>query len=246
MKKFGLIGKSLSHSYSAQYFNEKFAELKLDAQYRLFELASPQEIEDFLQQTDVLGLNVTVPYKQTIIDYCKTIDASALRVGAVNCLLKKNNEWIGYNTDVFGFLQSVKPFLTLHHSRALILGTGGAAKAVACALSGLGISFRMVSRNPSHGQLHYQQLSPQILQSFSLIINATPCGMYPESAFSPLTDYTGISDNHLLIDLIYNPEKTLFLQEGEAHGASVLNGMSMLKLQAEKSWEIWNTEYKFS
>lgn len=246
MKKYGLVGKSLSHSFSERYFNDKFAALNIDAQYRLFELPTPEEIAGFLQETDALGLNVTVPYKQTVIRYCKSLDETALRVGAVNCLLKKNNEWIGYNTDVFGFLQSVKPFLTLYHSRALILGTGGAAKAVAYALSGLGISFRMVSRNPSQGQLHYQQLSPQVLQSFPLIINATPCGMYPDSASSPLRDYSGISGDHLLIDLIYNPEKTLFLQKGEAFGASVLNGMSMLKLQAEKSWEIWNSESKIS
>jgi len=239
MHLYGLIGTSLSHSFSASYFNEKFREEKIDAEYRLFPLDALSLLPSLLQDSRLMGLNVTIPYKQEVMAYCDALDVSASEVGAVNCISREQGRWVGYNTDVYGFLQSVKPFITLHHSRALVLGSGGASRAVQTGLQKLGIEFRVVSRSPVGRQLGYEQLSPEVLAAFPLIINTTPCGMYPHTDAGPLLSYEGISDKHLLVDLIYNPEKTLFLLEGARLGAAVLNGLSMLRLQAAASWEIW-------
>jgi shikimate dehydrogenase len=187
---------------------------------------------------------VTIPYKETVIDYLNELDPVAEKVGAVNCIKISGTSLKGYNTDVYGFQQSIKPFLESQHSRALILGSGGASKAVAYVLRELGIEFYFVVRNQlpeMENCFSYLQLNEYIIDAFKLIINTTPVGMYPEINQAPSIPYQFITSSHLLYDLVYNPEETLFLKNGKTRGAVTLNGLSMLHLQAEKSWEIWNS-----
>ena len=264
MRVFGLIGYPLSHSFSQKYFTEKFQRENIhDAEYKLFPLEDISELPLLLkEQPQLRGLNVTIPYKEAVLPYLHELDETAEAVGAVNCI-KINVETqesrnvessftpgsrilthklTGYNTDVHGFRQSIKPFLEMHHERALILGTGGASKAVHYVLKQIGIDCHFVSREPAGREKHfsYEQLNQYVMQAFPLIINTTPLGMYPGVDQFPPLPYEHITSSHLLYDLVYNPAETEFLKLGKAKGATTINGLSMLHQQAEKAWEIWS------
>ncbi len=240
-RKFGLIGKNISYSFSRQYFTEKFQELNLDYhKYVNFDL---QTIDDFskIDLKEVSGFNVTIPYKEKIIQYLDEVDEVAKEIGAVNTIkITNKNKLIGYNTDYYGFQESLRPLLKSHHKRALVLGTGGASKAILYVLKKLNIDYLVVSRSPKNNQICYQDITEKLMNSYSLIINSTPLGTYPDVQKYPDIPYEHITNKHLLFDLIYNPDKTAFLNKGEQKGASIMNGSKMLELQAEKAWEIWN------
>lgn len=241
---FGLLGRDISYSFSSGYFKEKFTDLELeDHQYQNFDLSTIEEFSILLKkQENLCGMNVTIPYKQEIIPFLDEIDSEAKEIGAVNTIkFLENGKTKGFNTDVFGFLNSLKPLLEKHHTKALILGTGGASKAVAFALQKLQIDFKFVSRNPSEGnEISYTELSEEIITAHRIIINCTPLGTFPETELCPEIPYQFITSKHLLYDLIYNPSVTTFLKNGKNNGAKIKNGLEMLQLQAEKSWEIWN------
>jgi shikimate dehydrogenase len=243
--KFGLLGKNISYSFSKKYFLEKFQKLGLK-NYKYYNFDIP-EIEEFPfllyhKEEEFKGLNVTIPYKESVMKYLDEIDTDAKKIGAVNTIKITNNfKLIGYNTDVFGFQESIKPLLKNHHKKALILGTGGASKAVAFALKNLNINYKFVSRKSTDTMLLYSDLTQEIIEEYSIIINCTPLGTHPNIENAPDIPYKFITKNNLLFDLIYNPEVTKFLKQGKAHGATIKNGLEMLQLQAEKSWEIWNS-----
>ncbi|MDO5105760.1 shikimate dehydrogenase [Capnocytophaga sp.] len=239
---FALLGKNISYSFSKQYFSEKFKnELITDAEYVNFDLQSLDDLPFKLHENpNLCGMNVTIPYKKAIIPMLHQVDETALQIGAVNTIKCTSYGMIGYNTDYYGFLQSLQPFLKAHHTKALILGTGGASNAVAFALQKLGIAFVLVSRNPSKGQFAYTDLTSDIITDYTLIINCTPLGTFPDVDACPPIAYEALTPKHLLYDLIYNPQRTLFLQKGEKQGATGVNGQKMLELQAEKAWQIWN------
>lgn len=243
MKQYGLIGKTLSHSFSKKYFEEKFKRENINAVYENFELNDISQVEElFSTHPNLCGLNVTIPYKEQIIPYLDEVDEQARKIGAVNTIYidKKTGKKKGYNTDYYGFKQSLKPFLENQHQRALILGTGGASKAVEYVLNELGIITAFVSRTPqAENQLSYDELNENILASFLLIVNTTPLGTFPNVDEKPAINYDAITTNHLLYDLVYNPAETAFLKEGKKRGALTINGEQMLQLQAEKAWEIW-------
>lgn len=247
MKRYGLIGQPLTHSFSKSYFEQKFKAEKInDALYENYPLTAISEVATLIENApDLEGINVTIPFKETIIPYLTELNPEAKKIGAVNTvkIIRKqgNTETIGYNTDVYGFRMSLKPFLTSQHYRALVLGTGGASKSVVYALKELGIQVVTVSREKGKGDLTWDEISEPLIRNYPLIINTTPLGMHPHTEIYPPIPYTGIGKEHLLFDLIYNPDLTLFLTKGKANGATVLNGLTMLKLQAEKSWEIWNS-----
>jgi shikimate dehydrogenase len=243
MKQFGLIGKHLSHSFSPSFFADFFQKQGIDAHYESYEL---QEIADFpqlLKDHIFGGLNVTIPYKTDIIPFLDELDPLAAEIQAVNVIAFDNGRTKGYNTDVYGFQQSIKPFLTFHHERALIFGTGGASKAVAHVFKSLGIDVIFVSQSESSLSNHftYADVNELMLTACKVIVNCTPLGMFPDVDSALELPYTSLSEEHLLIDLVYNPEETLFMKQGRAHGATAMNGLSMLQHQALKSWEIWNT-----
>jgi len=243
MKQFGLIGKQLSHSFSPAFFADFFQKQGIDAHYTAYEL---QEISDFpqLMKDQVFGgLNVTIPYKTAIIPYLDELDSLATEIQAVNVIAFENGKTKGYNTDVYGFQQSIKPFLTFHHERALIFGTGGASKAVAHVFNSLGIDVIFVSQSNSSLSNHftYADVNEHMIAACKVIVNCTPLGMFPDIDSAPGLPYASLSEDHLLIDLVYNPEETSFMKQGRAHGATAMNGLSMLQHQALKSWEIWNT-----
>ncbi|MEZ5197898.1 MAG: shikimate dehydrogenase [Bacteroidales bacterium] len=247
MKLYGLIGYPLSHSFSQKYFKDKFKKESLkEFKYENFELKSIGEFHNLIQQQPILaGLNVTIPYKQQIMGMLDCIDKEANEIGAVNCIKVdrsgKEPKLIGYNTDIYGFENALRPLLKHHHKKALILGTGGSSKAVAFALKKLGIEFLLISRSPSDcNQIRYTILNETILKEHTLIVNTTPLGMFPNVEYFPPIPYEHICENHLLFDLIYNPDKTRFLRNGGKQGATIINGYEMLRLQAERSWEIWN------
>jgi len=240
MPSFGLIGRKLGHSFSKEYFETKFDELNLtDHSYNLFELDDIGEIEKILKLKPK-GLNVTVPYKQEIIPYLNRLDDSAEKVGAVNVVSLEKNAFVGYNSDYYGFKTSLQHWLSNTTLKALVLGTGGASKAVIAALDELGIEVQSVSRTSGNNLITYDEVTSDIIEQHQLIINTTPLGMYPETNECPDIPYDSVTNQHYLHDLVYNPEKTVFLKKGEAKGAQVKNGLEMLHLQAEKSWEIWN------
>ncbi|MFN5444512.1 MAG: shikimate dehydrogenase family protein [Crocinitomicaceae bacterium] len=241
MRKFGLIGKSLSHSFSKSFFDSYFVSNEIDASYENFEFQDEIELSNFLNQKNVDGCNVTIPYKETIIPYLDELSEEATAVGAVNTIHLVNNRWIGYNTDVFGFKQSIKPFLTNKHEKALILGTGGAAKAVAYVLKEIGIEVLFVSRSPKgKNQFGYADANEYMINACKLIVNATPVGMYPDVDECVVFPFANLTEEHLVVDLIYNPEETMFLKQSRENHSTILNGASMLKEQAFKSWAIWN------
>lgn len=241
MQRFGLIGKTLSHSFSPAFFEDYFLKNNIDASYELFELSEISDIETVFKQ-EISGLNVTIPYKEAVIPFLDELDEVAKTIGAVNVIAFKNGKKIGYNTDAFGFQQSIKPFLTFKHERALILGTGGASKAVEFVFKSIGIDVLYISRNPEGKAKHfsYNDINEHMLNACKVIVNCTPVGTFPAIDEQPNFPYQFLSPDHLVIDLIYNPAKTKFLQNAEAQGAMILNGASMLREQALKSWEIWN------
>ena len=246
IQRYGLIGYPLVHSFSKGYFTSRFESMgRADCRYENYALASIEAFPELLQSTQHLrGLNVTIPYKETVIPYLNELDNEALAIGAVNCIRIRNGKTKGYNTDVFGFEMSVKPFLENRYERALILGTGGASKAVAHVLERWGIPFHLVSRTPQgDGQLGYDVLKAEVMHHFPLIINTTPVGTYPNIDACPYLPYEGLSERHFLYDLIYNPEETTFLRLGRLSGAKTMNGHAMLLLQADRSWQIWNEEF---
>jgi shikimate dehydrogenase len=244
MRLFGLIGFPLSHSFSQKFFTDKFrVEGIAGCAYENFPLENIDALRAVLEQYPHLaGLNVTIPYKEKVIPYLHHQSDVVKKIGACNCIKIVNGELHGYNTDVTGFEESLRPLLEGHHRKALVLGTGGAAKATHFVLEKLGIIFLEVSRNPSSGrQISYEQLTPAVLNDHTLIINTTPVGMYPNEHDCPPLPYSDLTSRHYLFDLVYNPAKTLFLQKGEQQGAVIKNGSDMLVIQAEESWRIWNS-----
>lgn len=250
MDCYGLIGYPLAHSFSARFFKEKFELEDIDAEYLNFEIDDILDIRRvILFNQDLKGLNVTIPYKEKVIPFLNKLSPEAEAIGAVNTI-KINRlegdmyfyELTGYNTDYIGFKNSLEPLLKPEvHKSALILGTGGASKAVAFALSIMGIEWTHVSRSKSEGRISYDELSADIIYENKLIINTTPLGTYPDVNNCPDIPYSQLTEQHLLYDLVYNPEETLFLKQGKEHGAVIKNGEEMLELQALEAWKIWNS-----
>lgn len=242
---YGLVGYPLGHSFSKGYFTEFFQQEGICAEYKNFELPAIGDLARVLEQETALqGFNVTIPYKQQVIPYLHELDAAAETIGAVNVVkVMRNAEGHvylkGYNTDVIGFADSIRPLLRPHHTHALILGTGGASKAVDYALRQMGLETCLVSRTKWEGMLTYEELTSEVLSKYHVIVNTTPLGTFPKTDECPPIDYTLINDNFLLFDLVYNPEKTLFLQRGEQAGATIRSGMEMLIGQAKAAWRIW-------
>lgn len=245
MRRFGLIGRKLSHSFSAKYFAEKFERESLSAEcrYDLFEMEDISCVEEFIASTEgLIGFNVTIPYKQQVIPYLTSMSDEARNIGAVNCVkLLPDDSRVGYNTDVDGVRVSLDKLLCADEvESALVLGTGGASQAVQYVLAERGISFSLVSRDATKGNIAYDDLTPDIIAANRLIINTTPVGMYPHHDQAPDIPYEELTPNHYLFDLVYNPGRTLFLERGAARGAHTLSGLDMLYAQAESAWKIWN------
>lgn len=242
MRLFGLIGYPLTHSFSKNYFAEKFAREGIDdCRYENFQMQNIAELKNTIAQNqDLRGLNVTIPHKESVLNFLSERDHLVQQTGACNCIKIENEKLLGFNTDVIGFEKSLKSKLKSNHVRALILGTGGAAKAVEFVLNKNGIDFVRVSRRAHEKQLTYPELTPEILESHTLIINTTPIGMYPRIDEMPEIPYEALGPNHFLFDLIYNPATTIFLKKGEEKGTITQNGYDMLVYQAEESWQIWN------
>lgn len=240
--QYGLIGYPLSHSFSPSYFKRKFEQEHINAQYKALPIERIDLFPSLLDEYPRLqGLNVTIPYKERVIDYLDSVDYAAQQIGAVNCISIKDGIKIGHNTDAKAFEESILPLLKNHHTGALILGTGGASKAVKYALKQIGIDYTTVSRNKVDDNLIYEELTEDLLSKHYIIINTTPLGTYPNISEHPDIPYDLITEKHLLYDLIYNPDKTEFLIRGAANGATVKNGLEMLELQAEASWTIWTS-----
>ena len=246
MKKYGLIGYPLGHSFSMGYFNEKFKNEAINAVYENFEIPDIQDITTVIgSNPDLAGFNVTIPYKEKVMDYLDYIAPEAAEIGAVNVVkVTHNGERAvlkGFNSDVVGFVNSIKPLLRPLHKKALVLGTGGASKAVEYGLRKLGLETIKVSRTEKDNTITYGQVTPELLSEYKAIVNCTPCGMAPHFDECPNLPYDSIDDSFLLYDLIYNPEETLFLRKGKEKDATVKNGLEMLLLQAEEGWNIWNS-----
>lgn len=241
MNNLGLIGKNIAYSFSEKYFTEKFHRQNLtDFYYQLFDLEDINEIETLFSNENLLGFNITIPYKQAIIPFLDALSTEAEKVGAVNTVKICEGKKIGYNTDVYGFEKSFVPMLRNHHQKALILGNGGASKAVTFVLDKLEIPYTKVTRNDDEF-LSYNNLDETIISSHQIIINCTPVGTFPQINAAPNLPYQFLTEAHYLYDLIYNPEETKFLQLGKQKGAQIKNGLEMLHLQAEKAWEIWTS-----
>ncbi len=242
MKTYGLIGFPLEHSFSKKYFSEKFTQENInECEYKNFPLHSISEFPSLVKnEMNLFGLNVTIPYKESVMSYLHEVTNEAKEIGAVNCIKIKKGKLIGYNTDFFGFGYSLGLLLESHHTDALVLGSGGSSKAVRYVLKELGIHCVTVSSSGAKDSISYSDVTGEIISTHLLIINTTPVGMFPKTGEAPPIPYQYISDKHLLYDLIYNPEETLFLKQGKEQGAKTKNGLQMLQLQAEKSWEIWN------
>lgn len=246
MTLFGLIGYPLTHSFSKRYFTEKFKREGIaDCRYELFELPDIQELLSVLTQNPTLkGLNVTIPHKLAVMPFLGALDASAQKVGAVNVIkIQSDGSLKGYNSDYYGFKQSIESWLpsqVIQNIRGLLLGDGGATKAVKAALTDIGIAYQTVSRQAVNGKLAYADLNEEIMATHHLIINCSPVGTYPQVNTCPDIPYQLLTPNHFLYDLVYNPDETLFMQKGALQGAATHNGLQMLELQAEKAWEIWN------
>jgi len=245
MRHYGIIGYPLAQSFSARYFNEKFANEHIDAEYSLYPLlpscegkttriGDERKLKKLLDTLD--GMNVTLPYKQTVIPYLERLDETAEAIGAVNVIHKH----IGYNTDCLGFMQSLQPVVRDYDRKALVLGTGGASKAACYGLRKLGIEPALVSRTPQTGMFGYKDLDESLMAEYTIIVNCTPLGMYPDVNACPDIPYHWLTPRHLLFDCIYNPEETLFLSKGKAQGATIKNGLEMLYGQAKAAWQIWN------
>ena len=245
MDKYGLIGYPLGHSFSVGYFNEKFSNEHINAKYINFEIPSIEDFAEVIESNPELrGLNVTIPYKEQVIPYLDSLSPEANAIGAVNAIriTRKGDKTHlkGFNSDVIGFTRSIEPLLERHHKKALILGTGGASKAVDYGLRSLGIETKFVSRTKRPGFFTYEEITPEIIKDYNIIVNCTPLGMYPNTDVCPTLPYEAMDSHNLLYDLLYNPDETLFMQKGKEHGAITKNGLEMLLLQAFASWEFWN------
>ena len=243
VSKFGLIGKDIDYSFSKKFFSEKFERENLPHTYENFDISSIEKFPEIINKTPNLkGLNVTIPYKEKVIPFLDSLAPDAEKIGAVNTIeISKNGKLTGYNTDHFGFQKALEPFLPLQKNTALILGTGGASKAIAYALQNLNFDFRFVSRKKGPKTLDYSSLDKLFIENNLLIINSTPLGTFPNIDDCPPLPYQFITENHLLFDLIYNPAETEFLERGKLQGAQTSNGLKMLALQAERAWTIWNS-----
>lgn len=245
MEKYGLIGFPLGHSFSAKFFAEKFAAEGIDARYDNYEMATVDHLRDFVAaEADLVGFNVTIPHKQAVMPLLDALSPAAKAIGAVNVVRVSRNDGqlrlVGYNSDVIGFRESLRPLLREHDRRALVLGTGGASKAVVAGLRELGLTPKYVSRTTREGQLTYADLTPEVMAEYTVIVNCSPVGMFPHVDEAPAIPYNLVSARHLLYDLVYNPLETRFLQLGRERGAVVKNGLEMLHLQALAAWDFWH------
>lgn len=245
MDKYGLIGYPLGHSFSKDFFNDRFQNEGIHAEYLNFEIPTIHDLPHIVEVfPELRGLNVTIPYKEKVLDYLDELTPNAMAIKAVNVIKivrsKGDYKLIGHNTDVIGFTQSLEGILKPHHKKALVLGTGGASKAICHGLNMLGIEHQLVSRTETEVAICYEQLTPQIMEEHTIIVNTTPLGMYPNTNKCPAILYECLTSQHLLYDLLYNPDTTLFMRKGAAKGAVVKNGLEMLLLQAMAGWEIWN------
>jgi shikimate dehydrogenase len=240
-RRFGLLGSKLGHSFSAKFFTGFFEKNGIDAIYSNYELGSIEHIIEVFEQ-EISGLNVTVPYKEAVIPYLDELSPEASAIGAVNVIKFQGGKKIGFNSDAYGFHQSIKPFLLNVHERALVLGSGGASKAVKYVFQEIGLDVIQISRTPSaEKEFGYEEINEHMLRACKVVVNCTPIGMYPDVKECLTFPFEFLSKEHLVVDLIYNPEKTVFLEKAEQHGATILNGASMLKEQALRAWEIWNS-----
>lgn len=239
-KHYGLIGKTLAHSFSAAFFKDYFEKNNIEAKYSNFELNAIEEIQTLFKQ-NLSGLNVTFPYKESIIPFLDRLDESAAQIGAVNVVAFENGHTVGYNTDAYGFAQSIKPFLTFEHERALIFGTGGASKAIAHVFKQIGLAVFYISRNGNqeNGVFSYEDINNHMLGSCKVLVNCTPIGTFPNVTDCIELPFEYLTPSHLVIDLVYNPAETELMKRAQKNGAAVMNGLSMLQHQALKSYEIW-------
>lgn len=247
MDKYGIIGLPLGHSFSPGFFNEKFQNENIDAVYEKYELPQIEALQEVLAMNPELrGLNVTIPYKQQVMEYLDEISDEARAIGAVNVVSIRHSgkkmRLKGYNSDIIGFSRSIEPLLEKHHKKALILGTGGASKAIEYGLRQLGLETLKVSRYERDDTIQYEKITPDVIREYNVIVNCTPVGMYPHTEECPPLPYSAMDGHNLLYDLIYNPDQTLFMKKGAEQGAIVKNGLEMLLLQAYASWEFWNED----
>lgn len=247
MDKYGLIGYPLGHSFSISYFNEKFQNEGIDAMYENFEIPQIENLVEVLNvNPELKGLNVTIPYKEKVLNYLDNVSPEARAIGAVNVIKVDHNgndiTLTGYNSDVIGFTKSIEPMLQRYHKKALILGTGGASKAINYGLKSLGLETVYVSRYERPGTICYKDITPEVVKEYNVIINCTPVGMFPKTDECPDLPYEAMDNHTILYDLIYNPDETLFMNRGKQYGATVKNGLEMLLLQAFASWDFWNKE----
>ena len=245
MDKYGLIGYPLGHSFSISFHNQRFADEGINAKYLNFEIPSIDDLPAVLgSNPELKGLNVTIPYKEKVIPFLDYVSPEARAIGAVNVIRVvhegKKISLRGYNSDVIGFTQSIEPMLEPYHKKALILGTGGASKAIAFGLKSLGLDSVFVSRYERPNTIQYERITPEVVKEYNVIVNCTPLGMFPKTEECPLLPYEALDERNILYDLIYNPDETLFMRRGAEHGAAVKNGLEMLLLQAFASWDFWN------
>ena len=241
MDKYGIIGNPLGHSFSKGFFTEKFAKEAIDAQYLNFQIPEIGKLTEVLQENPELrGINVTLPYKTEVIPFLDELSDEVREIGAVNVVQIRNGHLKGFNSDIIGFTRSIQPLLKPHHRKALILGTGGASRAIRVGLTRLGLEWKYVSRTPREGMITYEDITAETLREYEVIVNCSPVGMFPKVDECPAIPYEFLTQDNLLYDLVYNPENTLFMKKGALQGAVVKNGLEMLHLQAIASWEFWN------
>lgn len=241
MDKYGIIGYPLGHSFSRAFFTEKFQREHIDAEYVNFEIPSADMLPGIVQTNpNLCGLNVTLPHKEAVIPMLDELSDEAKEIGAVNVIRVRDGRLKGFNSDIIGFMDSIRPLLKPWHQHALVLGTGGASRAIRVGLQRLGIEWTYVSRTPAPDRLTYADLTPELMENYQVIVNCSPVGMFPRVDACPDIPYQLLTDRHLLYDLVYNPQETLFLKRGAEHGAAVKNGLEMLHLQALASWRFWN------
>ena len=241
MDKYGIIGNPLGHIFSKGFFTEKFAREGIDAEYLNFQIPEIGKLTEVLQENPELrGINVTLPYKTEVIPFLDELSDEAREIGAVNVVQIRNGHLKGFNSDIIGFTRSIQPLLKPHHRKALILGTGGASRAIRVGLTRLGLEWKYVSRTPREGMITYEDITAETLREYEVIVNCSPVGMFPKVDECPAIPYEFLTQDNLLYDLVYNPENTLFMKKGALQGAVVKNGLEMLHLQAIASWEFWN------
>lgn len=241
MDKYGIIGNPLGHSFSKGFFTEKFVREGIDAQYLNFRILEIKELMNVLKENPELrGLNVTLPYKTEVIPFLDELSDEAREIGAVNVIQIRKGHLKGFNSDIIGFTRSIQPLLKPHHCKALIMGTGGASRAIRVGLTRLGLEWKYVSRTPHEGMITYKDITSETFKEYEVIVNCSPVGMFPKVDECPAIPYEYLTPNNLLYDLVYNPETTLFMKKGALQGSVVKNGLEMLYLQAIASWEFWN------